>query len=86
MALEYIYRCTFPNRYPIGTVGHTDPSGRQGHYAKAACPTDAVALLIENGQCEPGEVVDVQAWGVPGLRQGQAQGRYIAPRSAKTEP
>jgi len=35
------WRMTRPNLYPEGSLGHDNPSARQGHYIRAASESDA---------------------------------------------
>jgi hypothetical protein len=41
------FRCTFPGLYPPGSIGHKDPSARQGHYFEAHSPEHAAEVVAE---------------------------------------
>ena len=63
-----MYRCTFPQRYPLGSPGYTDKSARQGHYARAESPGEAAEAVSERVAKRDGGsdsldlAVDVQEW------------------------
>lgn len=73
------YRCTFPDKYPYGTVGYANPSGRQGYYVVTASATDAGRQIAVNNSHER---ITVQYWkpitGVPALHR---QGTILIDRS-----
>ena len=53
------YRCTRPDLYPVGSLGHTNPSARQGHYVFAESAAGARAKMAAQF---PGERIDVTFW------------------------
>ncbi len=50
-------RVTRPNSYPVGSIGHTDHTARQGHYYRATSPEEALAKATSDFPLEP---LDVQ--------------------------
>lgn len=57
---EVQYRCTFPDRYPPGSLGRKRPSARQGYYPEARSAREAARLALED---EPDETrVDVETF------------------------
>ena len=60
------YRCTRPWAY-VGVPGSTDLGARQGYYRNAKTAEEAARDVQTDF---PHERIDVQAWGVDGIRQG----------------
>lgn len=61
------YRITFPDRYPLGSPGHADPSARQGYYILASTQEAALARVKDHSGgklalARPGERVEIQPW------------------------
>ena len=63
-----MYRCTFPQRYPLGSPGHTNKNARQGHYALAESPSEAADVVRrrvakrDGGNDSLDLAVDVEVW------------------------
>lgn len=55
----FTFRFTFPNRYPIGSLGRNNPQERQGYFAEADSPTVAKNIvwdqLVERNALWKGE-------------------------------
>jgi hypothetical protein len=60
------YRCTFPRYYPKGSLGHNNPSARQGHYVKANNHSELMDKMRDQGLSQHG-TVEIQLW----YRDGQ---------------
>ena len=62
------WRCTFPSLYPPGTLGHEDPSARQGYYVDAVSEKHAAECVSRmNGDADISRGVDVQDMSVEEL-------------------
>jgi hypothetical protein len=48
MATVKMFRFTIPSLYPAGTLGHTDPSARQGYYVPALTPEEGQRNLANS--------------------------------------
>ena len=57
--LKRQYRCTLPDRYGLGTPGHTNPRARNGHYVSAYSREDARAKVARS---YPNDRIDVEPW------------------------
>ena len=53
------WRCTRPNLYPPGTLGHLDQSNREGYYVRAATRDDAIARMRETFPADPAFDVEI---------------------------
>lgn len=52
------FRCTRPDLYREGTMGHRDPSTRQGHYCNAVTAIEAAREMLAHYQNDT--AIDVQ--------------------------
>lgn len=61
------FRITFPDRYPINSPGHRDPSARQGYYLRASTQEAVLARVKDHSGgkialARPGERIEIQFW------------------------
>ena len=55
-----MYRCTRPEKYPAGTLGHKNPGARQGYYIQASSLEEAETSMKSSFPDD--RKIDVELW------------------------